>query len=366
MDFLIQVPGCPFSRYLDFFRPGTVINKAGSSIRPEIRDDMGINFLAGIIISALLLFFAFHNISFHSVLDELKNLDTILIIPLVALGILVQFLRSYRWGLLLKPLHAGDIGQMKLFSITSVGFLAIMALPARIGELARPYLISNRTGIRMPSALATVVVERIFDILTVLVMFLAMLYFFTMPQWLAKSVIVWTAITAAGIAVLVPSIRTKLLRVCEKLPGRFSFLEKWIGQFDRSLTDCTGSGKDFIRFLLITVIIWLANALWFYLLILAFGFNIPVQAAFIMMIVIIIGIAIPSAPGFIGNWHFACLTGLAIFGVPKEQALGYAVVSHFLTTMTLTVLGLACLPANNVKIMSDLGRIKEIFKREAA
>jgi hypothetical protein len=99
---------------------------------------------------------------------------------------------------------------------------------------------------------------------------------------------------------------------------------------------------------------------------LAFGLDIPVQAAFILMIVIIIGIAIPSAPGFIGNWHFACLTGLAIFGVPKEQALGYAIHTHFLTIRTLAVLGLACLPANNVKILSDLGRIKNILKREAA
>jgi hypothetical protein len=327
---------------------------------------MGINFLAGIIISVLLLFFEFHNINFQSVLDELKNLNTLFIIPVVALSVFVQFLRSYRWGLLLKPLQDVEIGQRKLFSVTSVGFLAIMALPARIGELARPYLISNRTGIRMPSALATVVVERIFDIITVLMMFLVLLYFFTMPEWLAKSGLVWMAITAAGIAVLIPGVRRKLLRLSEKFPARLKFMGKWIGQFDRSLTACTGSGRNFIEFVMITIVIWLANAFWFYLMFLAFGLDIPVQAAFILMIVIIIGIAIPSAPGFIGNWHFACLTGLAIFGVPKEQALGYAIVTHFLTIMTLAVLGLACLPANNVKILSDLGRIKNILKREAA
>lgn len=327
---------------------------------------MGINFLAGILISALLLFFAFHNINFQSVLGELKNIDTIVIAPVVALGALVQYLRSYRWGLLLRPLQSDRIGQLKLFSVTSVGFLAIMAFPARVGELARPYLISNQTGIRMPAALATVVVERIFDILTVLVMFLVMLYFFTMPEWLAKSALVWTAITAVAIAVLIPGVRRKLLRLSEKLPARLKFAGKWIDQFDRSLAVCLGSGRSFFQFLLITVIIWLANALWFYLLFRAFSFNIPVQAAFILMIVIIIGIAIPSAPGFIGNWHFACLTGLAVFGVPPEQALGYAIVSHFLTTMTLTILGLAFLPANNVKILSDLGRLKDILRKEAA
>ena len=324
---------------------------------------MGINFLAGILISAVLLFFAFHNINFQSVLDELKNLDTVFIIPVVALYIIVQFLRSYRWGLLLKPLE--EVGQMTLFSVTSVGFLAVMVLPARIGELARPYLISNRTDIRMPSALATVVVERIFDIITILVMFLALLYFFSMPEWLAKSGFIWMAITAAAIAFLIPAVRGKLLRLSEKFPERLKFFGKWIEQFDSSMTLCTRSG-NFIPFLLASIVIWLLNALSFYLLFLAFGWDIPVQAAFILMIVIIIGIAIPSAPGFIGNWHFACLTGLAIFGVPKEQALSYAFVSHFLSTVTLAALGLYFLPANNVKVMADLGRLKNILKGEAA
>ncbi len=327
---------------------------------------MGINVLAGIVISAILLFFALHNINFQSVLAELKSLDPFFIIPAVALCALVQFLRSYRWGLLLKPLNNGGIGQLTLFSVTSVGFLAIMALPARIGELARPYLISTRTGIRMPSALATVVVERIFDILTVLTMFLVLLYFFPMPEWLARSAVVWLAITAAGIAILIPGVRRKLLRLAEKLPARLEFLGRWIDQFDRSLAACTGSGGNFILFLVITILIWAANALWFYLLIAAFGFNVPVQAAFVLMIVIIIGIAIPSAPGFIGNWHFACLTGLAMFGIAREQALSYAIVSHFLSTITLAVLGLSFLPANNVKVMTDLGKIKDILKGQAA
>jgi len=324
---------------------------------------MGINFLAGIIISAVLLFFAFHNINFQSVFNELKNLNTVFLIPVVALCVIVQILRSYRWGLLLKPL--GEVGQLTLFSVTSVGFLAIMALPARIGELARPYLISNRTDIGMPSALTTVVVERIFDIITVLVMFLVLLYFFSMPEWLAKSGFIWMAITAAAIAFLIPAVRGKLRRLAEKFPERLKFFGKWIEQFDISMTVCTRSG-NLIPFLLASVFIWLLNALSFYLLFLAFGWNLPVQAAFILMIVIIIGIAIPSAPGFIGNWHFACLTGLAIFGVPKEQALSYAFVSHFLSIVIIATLGLYFLPANNVKVMADLGRLKNILKGEAA
>lgn len=324
---------------------------------------MGINFLAGITISVLFLVLALHNINFQAVLAALKTLDLLFVMPVVALCVVVQFLRSYRWGLLLKPLE--DVGQLKLFSVTSVGFLAILALPARVGELARPYLISSRTGIAMSAALATVVVERIFDIAVVLGIFLFLFYLFPMPGWLAKSGVIWMAITAAAIAVLIPGVRGKLLGLAEKFPRRLEFLRKWIAQFNSSLTVCTRSG-NLLPFLLTTFAIWALNAFSFYLLILAFGFNVPVQAAFIVMIVIIIGIAIPSAPGFIGNWHFACLTGLAVFGVPREQALSYAIVSHFLSAMTLAILGLSFLPSNNVKLISDLGRLKNILKREAA
>jgi uncharacterized protein (TIRG00374 family) len=327
---------------------------------------MGINFLAGIIISAVLLLLAFHNIDFQSVLNELKNIDLLYAVPVVAVCALVQYLRSYRWGLLLQPLLSPQddrLGQKTLFPVTSVGFLAIMALPARVGELVRPYLISGRTGVRMPSALATIVVERIFDVITVLVMFLLLLCFFPMPGWLARSGLVWAAVTVAAVAVLVPPVRQKLLGLAGKFPARLKFLAKWIGQFDSSLTACTRSG-NLIPFVLLSILIWMLNALTFYLLFPAFGFDVPVQAAFVVMIVIIIGIAVPSAPGFIGNWHFACLAALAVFGVPRVQALSYAIVSHFLSTSTLAVLGLLFLPACNVNIMEDLGRMKNLLKAE--
>jgi hypothetical protein len=86
-------------------------------------------------------------------------------------------------------------------------------------------------------------------------MFLVLLYFFTMPEWLARSGLIWMAITAAGIAVLIPGVRRKLLRLSEKFPARLKFVGKWIGQFDRSLTACTGSGRNFIEFVLITIVI---------------------------------------------------------------------------------------------------------------
>ena len=127
---------------------------------------MGINLATGIIIGIVLLVFSFYGMDFQSVVDGLKSIRTVYLLPIIVIALAVQSLRSYRWGVLLRPL--GTIDQLTLFSVTSVGFFAIAAFPARIGELARPYLISNRSGIPMASALATVVVERIIDTLAIL------------------------------------------------------------------------------------------------------------------------------------------------------------------------------------------------------
>jgi len=86
------------------------------------------------------------------------------------------------------------------------------------------------------------------------------------------------------------------------------------------------------------------------MLFLAFGFNLPVLASIVLMIILIAGIAIPTAPGYIGNWHFACILGLSLFGVAKPEALSFALVYHFLSIVFVVVLGIIFLPFNKFSI----------------
>ncbi|MBW2559802.1 MAG: flippase-like domain-containing protein, partial [Deltaproteobacteria bacterium] len=84
-------------------------------------------------------------------------------------------------------------------------------------------------------------------------------------------------------------------------------------------------------------------------------FDLPLSAAFVLMVVVILGIAIPTAPGFIGNWHFFCVLGLGLFGIHKTDALTYAIVLHFLSIGTIAILGLVFLPFNRFSL-SDMRR----------
>jgi hypothetical protein len=87
-----------------------------------------------------------------------------------------------------------------------------------------------------------------------------------------------------------------------------------------------------------------------YVLLLAFGYTLPVIASFVVMVILIVGIAIPAAPGFVGNWHYACVFALGLFGLAKADALSFAVVHNFLSMAVVLVLGVGFLPFNRFSI----------------
>ena len=149
--------------------------------------------ILGILISVVLIYLSVRGINLQDVLNDLKKIQLSYVILFILLMIFMQYLRSYRWGVILQPME--KIDQVPLFSITSVGFLAIAAIPARIGELARPYLISKRSSIKMSSALGTIVIERILDSFTVLTIATVVLLIdmpFDLPSWMVKSSIIFS------------------------------------------------------------------------------------------------------------------------------------------------------------------------------
>ncbi|MDO9515848.1 MAG: lysylphosphatidylglycerol synthase transmembrane domain-containing protein, partial [Syntrophales bacterium] len=279
--------------------------------------------------------------------------------PVLVLLVLIQLLRSYRWGIIMKPLK--KIDQFSLFSVTSVGFLAVVAIPARIGELARPYLISTKAGVSMSSAMGTILVERVFDGLSVLTMFFIVVLFTPLPPWLIRGSLVFLFITLVflGLIILLIFRREASLNFLAPLLQRFP--EKWhlkLADLIDSLIDgfkIIPYGRSMCYLAFLSVVIWVIDAVAMYILFFAFDLNLPLSAAFVLMVIIILGIAIPTAPGFVGNWHFFCVLGLGLFGIHKTDALTYAIVLHFLSIGVVVILGLAFLPFNRFSL-SDIKR----------
>jgi uncharacterized protein (TIRG00374 family) len=313
--------------------------------------------ILGILISIVLIYLSVRGINLQDVFRDLKNIQLSYVIFFILLVILMQWVRSYRWGVILQPME--KIDQFSLFSVTSVGFLVIASIPARIGELARPYLISKRSSIKMSSALGTILVERVLDSFTVLAIAVIVLLLTDLPPWMIRSSIIFFLLALGMFCFIIFLIlrrdaALKLInRILSKLPGKFAHtIDEVIHHFIDGFQIITN-----IKFLLylffLSALVWLLDVLAIYMLLKAFDFTLPVMASFVVMIILIVGIAIPAAPGYIGNWHFACVLALSFFGLAKAEALSFAVVYHFLSMVIVVVLGVAFLPFNKFSI-SDM------------
>ena len=128
-----------------------------------------VNLILGLAVGGLFVWLAFRGTDFEGVKASFRAANYIYIIPVVLLSLIVQTLRAYRWGVILAPM--AKINKWTIFSITSVGFMAISLLPVRMGEIVRPYLISQKSPVKLGSSLATIVVERIFDMLTLMIFY---------------------------------------------------------------------------------------------------------------------------------------------------------------------------------------------------
>lgn len=315
--------------------------------------------IAGLALSALLVWLSIRGIDFRGVIDGFRTIRWGYVLPSLAAMFFMQILRSVRWGLVLRPI--GKVDQLSLFSVTSVGFLAIIAIPARLGELARPYLITKKSRIPMSSALGTIFVERVLDSLTVLIIAVIALFFTPLPPWLVRSSALFLLATFAVFAVMILMVvrREATLRMLAPLIGRLP--ERHAGAVNRMIDHFIEGFRIVVNpalllsVALLSIVIWLVDVLAIYLLFLAFGLHLPVAAAFVLMIILIIGIAIPTAPGFIGNWHYFCILGLGLFGIPKTDALTFAIVYHALSIGIIILLGIIFLPFNRFSV-ADLRR----------
>ena len=140
-----------------------------------------------VLISTLFLILAFNRVNLYELKDTLETANYIYLIPAVLLTILSLWIRAVRWGYLLQPVKKININS--LFSATAIGLMANNLLPARLGEFVRAYVIGKKELISKSASFATIVVERIFDGLTILLFFnvVAIFYAESMPTWLRNS-----------------------------------------------------------------------------------------------------------------------------------------------------------------------------------
>ena len=317
-----------------------------------------VNLLLGLAVGALFIWLALRGTDFEGVKASFKSANYLYLIPVVFLSIIVQIVRSYRWGVIVEPLE--KISQGTLFSITSVGFMAITLLPVRMGEFVRPYLISRKSTIKLGSSLATIVVERIFDMLTLMILLLFVLMTVDLPEWVFRTAYAILLIIIPFLFLLIfLAVKREISakgfdRIVRKLPPAFSSrLMKLFHSFLDGL-QILPDWKKTVYLSFLSLCIWGLIGLITYILFSSFASmsELPLAAAYAVLIITALGVALPTAPGFIGNYHFSCVVALTLFGIPKTDALTFAIVLHFIQFSVVIVLGLVCLPFIKVPLSS--------------
>ncbi|MCX7816791.1 MAG: flippase-like domain-containing protein [Syntrophales bacterium] len=310
-------------------------------------------FIVGSVISSFLIYLSFRDIPIDSVLNGFQNIKFRYLLLASSLMIIMQVIRSYRWGILLSPLQ--KVNFFTLFSVTNVGFLFIIAIPARLGELVRPYLISKKSNIPTGTALGTIIVERILDFLTLLLFLVFVLFCIPLPNSIIQSSVVIFILVLTVVSTLV-ILTLKLNNDPLSLVNRLSQSENFQSRVRNFLLSIVEGSKILVmpRILLgsfvFSLLFWLVNTLALYSTLKAVGLEISFIAALTVMIILITAISLPTAPGYLGNWHYACVFGLSIFGIQKDLALSFAIIYHFISIMITVLLGLPFLPSNSISI----------------
>ncbi|MBF0142461.1 MAG: flippase-like domain-containing protein [Magnetococcales bacterium] len=269
------------------------------------------------LVSVGFFYWVFRDVSLASLEETLRSTHWELVLPapmLIGLGI---FFKAWRWQILLKPLH-GSLPLEIPFSAMSVGTLVDQILPGKIGELVRAHLVGQHAGISRASVFGTVVVERVFDILSVLTLSgIAILSLGLTNPLLHRSLWACLLLLAILISLLLLFWKSRPLRqrlTLRFLPGQLAVkinrLLEEVGRGLRTITHWHHSGKA----LLATILMWGTYVIAFMPLLYAVGIQPepPLHTAFVLIFLTAIGVAIPTAPGGMGIYEFVAALSLGI------------------------------------------------------
>jgi glycosyltransferase 2 family protein len=308
---------------------------------------------AGIVISVALLWWALHGIHFDEVWGALRRSNLSLFLLSSVVATVVVPIRARRWRPILDPV-APNLPFGMLWRATAIGVMINNLVPARVGELMRAYALTRETPkVTLPAAVASVAVDRVFDGLVVLVLTLIAMLLPDFPRDAHVgnlSALHWAmiglALMAAGMGVLYALVFFPdwLMSAFELLARRIAPpLEAPGRRALHAFTDGLSVLRHGPRFLAVlgwATLLWLVNAFAFWIAFRAVGINVSFGAALFVQGVVALGVAVPSAPGFFGVFEVAAIIGFAVYGVPRDVAITWAIGYHVLSFIPITLIGL--------------------------
>jgi uncharacterized protein (TIRG00374 family) len=302
-------------------------------------------FWVGIIVSVVFLVIALRGQHLDLVFDALKTAQYGWLIPSVTVYFLAVAARTWRWHYMLRPLKSIPVG--RLFPMVVIGYMGNNIYPARAGEVLRSYVLRRSDGVPMSASLATVIIERLFDGLTMLLFVFVALPLFPLNETLRQFVIGFTVLFLGALVVFLylaahPQTAQAVYGwvIDRFVPGRFRQPTRTI--LDRFMTGLNSlrSGRDVATIFGTSVVVWLLETLKYWFVMHAFPFQVNFFTLMLMNGVVNLFTTIPAGPGYVGTFDAPGIEILRNAGVPAEVATAYTLVLHAALWLPVTLLGI--------------------------
>ncbi len=308
--------------------------------------------LGGLALAVFLLWWALRDVSIPEVWHNVRNANPWLLAASVAIATGTFVMRAFRWRVLLLPALSESAFRSR-FAAVCIGFAGNNLLPARLGEFARVASFSRMEPIGLGATFASLVLERLFDALVLVVFLLPALYLpgfagGQRPSVAAQVVVPATIVVLAGLVILGLLVRypNRALRVTDRwlhrlLPKRTA---DWISGLLGSFIEGLGALRHahvFVRVIGWSLLVWLWNAGSFWVGFLAFDITTPgLSGALLLQSLVGFAVSLPSSPGFFGPFEAASRVALATYGVDATRTISFAAGYHILSFIPVTVFGL--------------------------
>ena len=324
----------------------------------------------GILISAVFVWLALRGLELGQVWQNIREAEYQWLLPGVAAYFVALWARTWRWDYMLRPVKEISLG--RLFPVVVIGYMGNNVYPFRAGELLRAYVLRQREDVSVSASMATVVVERVFDGLVMLVFVFVALPFTPIPSESLRSMVIVASLGFFGAMIV--------FFILAAMPEQAYRLAQWISQailpykaqeplldFTRRFLQGLESLRKFRNVLMIfltSVVIWLLETVKYWFVMHAFPFEVSFFALMLMNGVVNLATTLPSAPGYVGTFDTPGIAILTLYGVGRELAGAYTLVLHAALWLPVTVLG-AILMIREGLGWSDFGRAARVAEQEA-
>ena len=317
----------------------------------------------GSIIALLLLTFCVKDIHMDDVRRLTERVNPYYIIPTLILSFGMIIFKALRWQTIVEKTKRISSGRViPLFSAAQV---INIIMPALTGQIGRIVLLAKKEGLSKSFVFSTVVLEVLFDALSLLIFIVALsaASFAFPPEYRQVGIIIAIATVVLLIMLYlilhfeapIGAFGKKILR--GRWPGVYIMLKKFSRSFTRGIK-MLRSSQYFIRTLLLSLAAWVSHILVIFCLFKSFGFKLPILVATVVMVVNTVALMIPITPGNAGTFELAVVASLLAFKVIKSDAVLFALALHILDLIPIFIMGCLFIFSERVT-MKEIKEIRE-------